>query len=221
MKKIIIIMCLALLALGGYFWYSTQTKQSKQQESVSSKSTKKETKMPHNKILIAYYSQTGNTKAVVDLIHDQVNGTMYQIETEDARPSNYESEVSQNVQEQRNNTLPKLKTIVPNFSSYDTVFIGTPTWNMALPQPVETFLHQYNFSNKTVIPFNTNNTNGGYGSGSTFKQIQQAAKSAKVLEGLSVKGGVEQDGVLLDIKGNRRSNVSSQVLEWLKKIGIK
>lgn len=176
----------------------------------------KEVKQVENpKTLIVYYSRTGNTKAVAELIQDKVGGDLVQIETAEARPANYQEEVNQNEQEQDNDVLPELKTEINDFDSYDCVFIGAPTWNMALPQAVVTFLESYNFSGKTVIPFNTN---GGYGEGSVFNQIEAGAKGAKILDGFSVKGGEETNGILLAIKGNKKVAVTKEIDRWLNKI---
>lgn len=168
-----------------------------------------------DRTLIIYYSRTGNTKAVAEIIQQQVGGKLIQLKTKQARPTIYRQEVEQNVVEQENNVLPELATKITDFSKYDRIFIGAPTWNMALPQAVVTFLDSYDFKDKTVIPFNTN---GGYGAGSTFRQIKTLAKGAKVLEGYSVKGGEEIYGRNLVIKGSYKTKVSNQVKVWLRKI---
>ncbi|MCM3023643.1 flavodoxin [Heyndrickxia ginsengihumi] len=171
--------------------------------------------MKNSKTLIVYYSRTGNTKAVAELIQEKVGGDLVQIETKEPRPKDYRTEVEQNAQEQESATLPELKTTITNFEDYDRIFIGAPTWNMALPQAVVSFLDSYNFEGKTVIPFNTN---GGYGPGSTFRQIKAGAKGAKVLEGYSVKGGEEINGTMLAIKGKNKAEVSKEIDTWLEKI---
>ena len=135
-------------------------------------------------LLIVYYSRTGNTKAVAELIQEKVGGDLVQIETEEKRPTNYQKEVEQNVQEQEREVLPELTTIIPDFDKYERIFVGTPTWNMALPQVVVSFLDSYDFNGKTIIPFNTH---GGYGAGSTFSQISFNTKGANVLEGVHCK----------------------------------
>lgn len=165
--------------------------------------------------MIVYYSRTGNTKAVAELIKEKVGGDLVQIETKDARPTDYRMEVEQNAQEQEVDTLPGLKTTIPNFENYDRIFIGTPTWNMALPQSVVSFLDSYNFKGKTVIPFNTN---GGYGPGSTFRQINAGTQGAKVLDGYTVKGGEETNGIMLAIKGENKAKVSKEIDVWLERI---
>ena len=82
---------------------------------------------------------------------------------------------------------------------------------------MKSFLHQYNLSGKTVIPFNTN---GGYGTGSSFETVKQLCPNSKVLEGFSTKGGVERDGILFVMEGNKEKQVEKEVQNWLKKIGI-
>lgn len=171
--------------------------------------------MKNSKTLIVYYSRTGNTKAVAELIQEKVGGDLVQIETKEKRPTDYRKEVEQNAQEQEREILPELKTTIPDFAKYERIFIGTPTWNMALPQAVVSFLDSYNFNGKTIIPFNTH---GGYGAGSTFSQISANTKGANVLEGYTVKGGEETNGRMLVIKDKNRKKVSKEIDNWLETI---
>lgn len=164
-------------------------------------------------LLIVYYSRTGNTKAVAELIQEKVGGDLVQIETEEKRPTNYQKEVEQNVQEQEREVLPELTTIIPDFDKYERIFVGTPTWNMALPQAVVSFLDSYDFNGKKIIPFNTH---GGYSAGSTFSQISSNTKGANVLEGYTVKGGEETNGLMLIIKDKNREKVSKKIDTWLE-----
>lgn len=171
--------------------------------------------MKNSKTLIVYYSRTGNTKAVAELIQEKVGGELVQIETEEKRPTDYQKEVEQNVQEQEREVLPELTTTIPDFDKYERIFLGTPTWNMALPQAVVSFLDSYDFNGKTIIPFNTH---GGYGAGSTFSQISANTKGANVLEGYTVKGGEETKGLMLIIKDKNREKVSKEIDTWLETI---
>jgi hypothetical protein len=82
------------------------------------------------------------------------------------------------------------------------VFVGFPTWDMQIPPPMKSFLHQYNLSGKNVIPFTTN---AGYGVGSSFQSVKEHYPTSKVLEGFSIKGGLEKEGVFLDIDGEKQS----------------
>jgi hypothetical protein len=72
-------------------------------------------------------------------------------------------------------------------------------------------------SGKKVIPFNTN---AGYGAGSSFGTIQELCPNSIILEGFSIKGGIERDGIYLAIKGDRATEVKSEVKKWLEKIGV-
>ncbi len=84
-----------------------------------------------------------------------------------------------------------------------------------MPPPVKSFLHQYNLSRKTVIPFNTN---AGYAVGSGFQTVKELCPNSKVLEGFSIKGGVERDGVYFVIKSEKAKEAESKVKKWLQKI---
>ncbi|WP_413627917.1 flavodoxin [Fructilactobacillus vespulae] len=170
------------------------------------------------KTLIAYYSRTGNTKELANLIHTAVGGDLFQIETAVKRPTDYEMEVAKNQREQMENVLPQLKNSVTDFSTYDYIFVGFPTWNMALPQVMVTFLKEYDFHDKKVVPFNTN---GGFGYGATLNQINQYTKGSSVLEPISFKGGLEKQGIPLTIKGIRKDKITKEINQWLVNIGVK
>ncbi|MDT0690039.1 flavodoxin [Salegentibacter sp. F188] len=168
-------------------------------------------------ILIVYLSRTNNTEAVAEMIQDFVGGEMVELQLKDPYPENYQEIVDQVDRENKSGYLPPLATEIENIDQYDTIFIGFPTWDMQLPPPMESFLHQYDLSGKTVIPFNTN---GGYGIGSSFEDVQQIANESRILEGFSVEGGSERDGVLLAIKDERAREVWEEVKDWLQKIGV-
>ena len=118
--------------------------------------------------LIVYLSRTNNTKAIAEIIHQKVGGTLVALELEAPYPADYRATVQQVVRENETGYLPPLKTKIDRIEQYDFVFLGFPTWGMQLPPPVKSFLHQYNLKRKTVIPFNTN---GGYGVGSSFETV--------------------------------------------------
>jgi flavodoxin len=88
---------------------------------------------------------------------------------------------------------------------------------MQMPPPIKSFLRQYNLSSKTVIPFNTN---AGYGVGSSFQTVKELCPNSTVLEGFSIKGGVERDGVYFVIKDEKEKEAEKKVKQWLQKIGM-
>lgn len=168
-------------------------------------------------ILIVYLSRTNNTKAIAEIIQKNVGGTLVVLELEKPYPENYRQTVQQVVQENERGYLPPLKTKIDSIKKYDVVFVGFPTWDMQMPPPMKSFLHQYDLSGKTVIPFNTN---AGYGVGSGFKTVKELCPNSKVLEGFSITGGVERDGIYLVIKSERAKEAERKVNQWLHKLDL-
>jgi len=186
--------------------------------SCSSKSQKRITEgVNKENILIVYLSRTNNTKTVAEMIHHFLGGTLVALELEKPYPKNYQATVRQVVHENEINYLPPLKTKIDSIQNYDVVFVGFPTWDMKLPPPLKSFLHQYDLSGKTVIPFNTN---AGYGVGSSFETVKELCPNSTILDGFSTKGGVERDGILLVMKGKKGKQVQVEIENWLKKIGF-
>lgn len=169
------------------------------------------------KVLIVYLSRTNNTKAIAEMIHEKVGGTLVALELETPYPEDYQATVQQVVDENESGFLPPLKTKIDDIQKYDVVFIGFPTWGMKLPPPMKSFLHQYELRGKTVIPFNTN---AGYGIGSSFETVEELCPEANILEGFSIKGGIERDGIYLAIKGEKAKEADAAVTEWLQKIKV-
>lgn len=169
------------------------------------------------KILIVYLSRTKNTKTVAEMIQKQVGGMLLAIELENPYPANYQATVAQVAKENETGFLPPLKIKIDSLQKYDVVFIGFPTWGMQLPPPIKSFLKQYDLSGKTVIPFNTN---GGYGIGSTFETVKAMCSRSKVLEGYTTRGGLERDGQLLMIQGDKANETEKEVNKWLQELNI-
>ena len=182
--------------------------------SVSSSCSSAQSMSP-KKILIVYLSRTNNTKAIAEIIQKNVGGNLVALELDKPYPENYQQTVQQVVKENETGYLPPLKTKIDSIENYDVIFIGFPTWDMQMPPPMKSFLHQYNLSGKTVIPFNTN---AGYGVGSGFKTVKELCSNSNVLEGFSIKGGIERDGVLFVMKDEKLKEAETEVKEWLRKI---
>ena len=173
--------------------------------------------MSSEKILIVYLSRTNNTKAIAEIIQKNVGGKLVTLELEKPYPENYQQTVQQVVKENETGYLPPLKTKIDNIEKYDVVFVGFPTWDMQMPPPMKSFLHQYDLSGKTVIPFNTN---AGYGAGSGFQTVKELCLDSKVLEGFSITGGVERDGIYFVIKGEKAKEADAEVRKGLRIIKV-
>ncbi|MEK6481297.1 flavodoxin [Catalinimonas sp. 4WD22] len=176
--------------------------------------TKTDTVFDPDKVLIVYLSRTNNTKAIAKMIHKKVGGTLVALELETPYPEDYDAIVTQVAEENESGFLPPLKTRV-EIGRYDTIFLGFPTWGMQLPPPMKSFLHQYDLSGKTVIPFNTN---AGYGVGSSFETVEELCPDANLLEGFSIKGGIERDGILFVMEGEKAEEAEQELTEWLQEI---
>lgn len=169
------------------------------------------------KILIVYLSRTKNTKAIAEIIHENTGGTLVALELANPYPEDYRATVDQVAKENETGYLPPLKTQIDNIQQYDMVFVGFPTWGMQLPPPMKSFLKQYDLSGKIVVPFNTN---GGYGIGSSFDTVKELCRGSKILDGYSMRGGVERDGILFVIEGEKEKQARSEVKKWLQKINV-
>lgn len=171
----------------------------------------------NKKVLIVYLSRTKNTKAVAEMIHQNIDGDLVELELENPYPENYKQIVEQVAKENETNFLPKLKTKIGNIQDYDTIFIGFPTWGMQLPPPINSFLKQYDLKGKTIIPFNTN---AGYGLGNSLETIKEMSPNSKILKQFSTKGGKEKDGILFVMEGEKEVQVKDEVKKWLETLDL-
>ena len=167
-------------------------------------------------ILIIYLSRTNNTKAVAEMIQQEVGGDLVAVELEKPYPEDYDAIVQQVAEENARGFLPPLKTKV-DMAQYDTIFFGFPTWGMQLPPPMKSLLNENDLKDKTLIPFNTN---AGYGLGSSLKTIRNLSPNSMILDEFSVKGGVERDGILFVMEGKREIEVRQAVQKWLEQIKV-
>ena len=109
------------------------------------------------KALVVYYSwSNGNTKRIALQLQEAIGADIERIETVVPYSGSYDDVVEQAHDEVRRGFSPKIKALSHDASDYDVVAIGTPTWWYTMAPAVKTFLHQQQFSGKTVIPFMTN-----------------------------------------------------------------
>jgi flavodoxin len=167
-----------------------------------------------DKILIVYLSRTNNTKAIAEIIHENIGGALVALELKTPYPEDYKTIVDQVARENETGFLPPLKTQIENIEKYDVVFVGFPTWGMQLPPPIQSFLSQSDLSQKTIVPFNTN---AGYGVGNSFDKIKKLCPESKVVDGFSTKGGIERDGVYFVMEGEKEKQAEAGDKEMVDK----
>lgn len=137
------------------------------------------------KILVAYFSWGGNTKAVAEEIHKQVGGDIVEIVPATPYSETYSVTVAKAKAEQAANARPAISTKIADFDKYDVVFLGYPNWWGSFPMPVATFVETYKLDGKTVAPFFTH---GGGGEQRCLSDLQKLAPNAKFTQDLVLSG---------------------------------
>ncbi|WP_455083769.1 flavodoxin [Porphyromonas endodontalis] len=138
----------------------------------------------NKKVLVAYFSLRGGvTKQVAEEIHCKVGGDLFRIEPEVPYPSEYNDVVARAKEERNNNVYPKIKTKLPRFAVYDTIYLGIPIWFGQLPGVVKTFIAQHDFQGKVVVPFATS---GKSSITKIMPHLTQMLPESKLMEGLLI-----------------------------------
>ena len=156
------------------------------------------------KVLIAYFSWGGNTRGIAQEIQKQTGADIFEISPVEPYSSDYNTVLMEAQEDQHNQARPKLSDHVENMDDYDTVLLGYPNWWASIPMPIASFLEEYDFSGKTIIPFCSH---GGGRFGQSLTAIAKLAPDADMGEGLSVhySGG---------------SSLSDDIKKWLDVNGI-
>ena len=141
-------------------------------------------KADDNKILVAYFSATGNTKAVAEKLATAINADLFEIIPEQLYTSedlNWQNDQSRSSIEMGDrSSRPAISSKIDDMAQYKIVFVGSPIWWGREPSIIDTFIESYDFSDKTVIPFVTS---GSSGIGDYGANLQSLAPNAKVLTG--------------------------------------
>ena len=202
-----------------------QTALNKQNEQAIVNENKVENNINQNmeksdKILIAYFSRAdenynvgtvsvGNTEIMAGFIKDYLGykADTFKIEEVNSYPSSYEECKTRATEELNSNARPEFKNANSlNIDNYDTIFIGYPIWWGDVPMIINTFLEKYDFSGKTIIPFNTHEGSGNAG---TFSSIKNKMSTSKVnTNGLAIRGTEA-----------RKESSRDTVDNWLKGLG--
>lgn len=180
----------------------------------------------NNNILIAYFSVMetdgvdtvsgasrvavngevlGNNEYVAQIIQRETGGDLFSIETVQDYPTTHDPLLEFAYNEKADNARPELATQIENPDSYDVIFLGYPNWNADLPMPLYTFLEEYDFSGKTIIPFTTH---GGSGFSRTVQTISDLQPDATVIA----------DG--LSISRNNVSGAEDDIVDWVNGLDL-
>ena len=181
---------------------SAPTEQPATEPSESSSTTPAEsepgTQPETGKTLVVYYSASGNTERVAKDIAEAAGADLFEIvptevyTSDDLDWTNPDSRVSREHDDESLRDVPLTTTEVPDWDSYDTVFIGYPIWWGIAAWPVDTFVKNNDFTGKTVIPFATSSSSGIGQSGSLLADM---AGTGEWQEGQRFSSGVSSDDV--------------------------
>lgn len=149
------------------------------------------------KVLVAYYSWSGNTKNVAEQIHREVGGDIVAVEPEKAYPKDYQECVDIAKKEANDNARPAVATKVDNMDQYDVIFVGYPIWWYKAPMHMYTFLESYSFNGKVIVPFCTS---GGSPIDGSIPDIQNAANGATIVKGSQYADAAKVSQWLKDIQ---------------------
>ncbi len=155
-------------------------------------------------VLIAYFSWGGNTKGIAEEIRRQTGADLFEITLVHPYSDDYNTVLDEAQRDQNAQARPELAGHVENMGAYDTVLIGYPNWWASIPMPIASFLEEYDFAGKTIIPFCSH---GGGRFGQSLTAIAKLAPDAIMGEALSIhySGG---------------SGLSGDIIDWLAKNGI-
>ncbi len=171
----------------------------------------------NNKILVTYFSrpggnynvgnvEIGNTALMASYIVEYLDSSSFEILPVNAYSTDYSIALEEASKEKEQNARPAIKNEPTNLEDYDTIFIGYPIWHGDLPMIMYTFLENYNFDGKKIIPFNTHE---GSGSAGTFETIKNKLINSNVnTNGLSLKGSIA-----------RTDEGKQETIKWLKSLG--
>lgn len=155
---------------------------------------------PDTKSLVVYFSHTGTTKEVAVSIQELTGSDILRIREETKYPTVYSETTALAQKEFNEGILPATTTRVLNWDQYDTIYVGFPIWYYKMPMIVESFLQNYEFDGKTVVPFCTS---GGSSISGAMDQINERCEGATVTSGYTANSGSD-----------------TEITAWLAEIGI-
>ena len=159
------------------------------------------------KLLIIYYSwSNGNTERIAKMLQSETDSDILKIDTVVPYSGSYDDVVNQGQNEVQCGYEPEIKPLDINIADYDVIAVGTPTWWYTMTPAVKTFLHQQDFTGKTVVPFMTN---GGW-PGHVIKDMKAACKGANVVCDMQIQ--FDSTG------GSNLETPQEQINEWIQSV---
>ena len=155
------------------------------------------------KPLVVYFSHSGNTRKVAEMIHNKVGGDIIEIRPVESYPDEYNKLTELAKKEQQAGARPAVQPESVDLAQYDVIFLGYPNWWSSMPMPVYTFIEKNKLDGKTVAPFATH---GGGGLGHSVEDLKKLAPHSRILKPFSVSG-------------TAAGRAEKDVLRWLEGLG--
>ena len=152
-----------------------------------------------DKMIVIYFSRTGNTEKFANYIQKNANITSFKIIPSTPYPEDYNTMLNIAKEERETDARPEIQNPLTDISQYDYILLGYPIWHSHIPNIIITQLEKLNLSGKTIYPFNTH---GGSGVGSSISDIKTYASGANVKDGKP-------------ISGNQIQSEEDEVIDWL------
>jgi sulfatase modifying factor 1 len=142
-----------------------------------------DTESNSGKALIVFFSWSGNTRGIAYQIQEMTGADIFEIELVTPYSTDYNTVLDQAQHDQNVQARPELANHVEDMEQYDTIILGYPNWWASIPMPIASFLEEYDFAGKTILPFCSH---GGGRFGESLIAIAKLVPDATLVEGLSV-----------------------------------
>ena len=155
-----------------------------------------------NKKIVVYFSYTGNTRKIANMIKDKLNCDILELKPVIPYSDDYQKVVDEEQNLEGSNHKPQIEDINLNLDDYDTVILGTPVWWYREAPVIRTFLSNYDLSGKKIIPFATN---AGW-LGKTFIEIKKLCPNSTV---------INEKNIVFESYSDELVTPKDEVEEWI------
>lgn len=183
---------------------STPVSEETQEPETSEETEDADTESTGGKTLVVYYSASGNTENVSNVIAKTLGADLFELEpvepysNDDLNWTNDDSRVTREHENEDERDVELVSATVDNWSEYDTVFIGYPIWWGIAAWPVDEFIETNDFTGKTVIPFATSASSG---MGQSGELLAEMAGTGDWQEGQRFCSGASEDDIVAWVEG--------------------
>ena len=199
LKVVLYVIILAAIVIGGASFYHLRRVAAKNKAEMANFDKEVKLNADLGKVLVVYYSLTGHTKDIAEMIASKTGADIFEIKTIEtySSPSVY----MKSKKELTSRNYPKLQGSLPNVTDYDTIFVGGPVWWYTMAPALYSYLQATDFNGARVVPFSTQGSNFG----SFFEDFTKITKNAEILQSENFN----------NIDEKYKEQVSNKINAWL------